>query len=240
MRYANRHGAYRRKGLLQYPGWCVSESIRGCTQPNHLMITPANEHGAFDSETSTRARILIVDDDAQVSQLYTLVLIRAGYDVATAPDGAGALEQFADCPFDLVLTDRFMPNLDGATMILAIRSAGSKIPIVMASGSLVRQPLPAVIARELSAALPKPVHVTEILSAVEQALKSPPRESLFRFFYPKPRRGTSTSLASRKSISSQAPKLRGQQQHYGDHAQDCAERQIPQARDGTPKDRPPT
>lgn len=166
------------------------------------MITPANEQGAFDSETSTRARVLIVDDDAQVSQLYTLVLTRAGYDVATALDGAGALEQFADRPFDLVLTDRYLPNLDGATMILAIRSAGSKIPIVMASGSLVRQPLPTVIARELSAALPKPVHITEILSAVRQALNSPPRESLFRFFYPKPRRVPNRSRASRKSESS--------------------------------------
>lgn len=165
------------------------------------MITLPNEHRVADSGTSTRARVLIVDDDAQVSELYTLVLTEAGYEVVTALDGAVALEQFADRPFDLVLTDRYMPNLDGANMILAIRSAGSKIPIVMASGSLVRQPLPPAISRELSAALPKPVHVTEIVAAVERALNSPPRESLLRFFYPNRRRAPSTSLAFRKSES---------------------------------------
>jgi FixJ family two-component response regulator len=67
-----------------------------------------------------------------------------------------------------------MPNLSGANVVLALRSAGSRIPVVMVSGSLVTHPLPSPIKREVFAALRKPARTSEIVSAVALALSANP------------------------------------------------------------------
>ena len=143
------------------------------------MHAPAKESA---TAKTPRARILIVDDDVLICGLHAAVLELEGYEVVTSDDGADALMQLAYEHFDLVLTDRNMPRLDGASMVLALRSAGSRIPVVMVSGSIGHKPLPPEVAREISAALPKPARVEEVLAAVARALQSAPRrESLRRF-----------------------------------------------------------
>ena len=104
------------------------------------------------ANNSTRPRLLVVEDDAAIRQLHALVLNLQGYQVETACDGAAGLERLAEEEFDLVVTERAMPNLDGVSMVLALRSAGSNIPIVMVSGSLAEAPLPPQVACEFSAA----------------------------------------------------------------------------------------
>lgn len=121
---------------------------------------------------SPRARLLIVDDDQLIRELHARVLNLAGYEVVTAGDGVDALEQLASAHFDLVLTDKQMPRLSGANIVLALRSAGSRIPVVMVSGSLAARSLPPLVAREVFAALPKPARTGEVLSAVALALNS--------------------------------------------------------------------
>lgn len=124
--------------------------------------------------SSHPARILIVDDDNLLCGLHSLVLERHGYDTVTAENGEDALTQLSGGHFDLVITDRTMPILDGASMILALRSAGSRIPVIMISGSLALSPLPPAVAREVNIALLKPAHPNEILTAVAQVLKTHP------------------------------------------------------------------
>jgi CheY-like chemotaxis protein len=131
------------------------------------------------TQPSSRARLLVVDDDPLLRELHATVLRIYGYEVATAADGVDALEQLAEEAFDLVLTDRQMPNLDGVSMVLALRSAGSVIPIIMFSGSLAHEPLPAAVASEFFAAIPKPARTPEVLSAVAAALDpAPPRQDV--------------------------------------------------------------
>jgi two-component system, OmpR family, response regulator MprA len=118
------------------------------------------------------ARILVVDDDAAICQLHAAILDFEGYQVEMADDGADALDQLATGRFDLVFTDREMPILDGERMIFALRSAGSRIPVVLISGSLAEYPLSAWMASEVFAALPKPVPAAEVLATIFAALKS--------------------------------------------------------------------
>jgi CheY-like chemotaxis protein len=132
---------------------------------------------------SRPARLLVVDDDPFIRDLHATVLRMNGYVVATAADGVHALEQLADEPFDLMLTDWDMPGIDGASVVLALRSAGSRMPVIMVSGSLAEAPLPSAIAREIFAAIPKPVRTAEVLSAVARALRpAPAREGEYHFF----------------------------------------------------------
>ena len=127
------------------------------------------------ANNSTRPRLLVVEDDAAMRELHALVLNLQGYQVETACDGAAGLERLAEEEFDLVVTDRAMPNLDGVSMVLALRSAGSNIPIIMVSGSLAEAPLPPQVACEFSAMPPKRARTAEILSAVAYALSRSPR-----------------------------------------------------------------
>jgi DNA-binding response OmpR family regulator len=122
-------------------------------------------------------RILVVDDDPLICGLHALLLDQHGYDTVTAENGEDALTQLASGDFDLVVTDRAMPILDGQSMVLALRSAGSRIPVVMISGSLGLSPLAPVVAREISVALVKPAHPKEILAAVATALATASAES---------------------------------------------------------------
>ncbi len=119
-----------------------------------------------------RARLLVVDDDPLIRELHARVLGLAGYEVETAGDGIDALERLAEESFDLVLTDNYMPRLSGSNLALALRSSGSRIPVVMVSGSLATTPLPVGVAREVFAALRKPARSCEVVSAVALALSA--------------------------------------------------------------------
>ena len=135
------------------------------------MYSPANSANT-PVTGSPHARLLIVDDDPLVRELHSRVLSLAGYEVVTAENGADALERLAEEPFDLVLTDRNMPTLSGVNIVLALRSAGSRIPVVMVSGSVGSRPLPPAVNRQIFAALPKPARTSEVLSAVALALNA--------------------------------------------------------------------
>ncbi len=58
-------------------------------------------------------RILVIDDEPEIAEILTDLLSAAGHHVDVAGDGAAALEQVARHPYDLVLSDTKMPNLDG-------------------------------------------------------------------------------------------------------------------------------
>lgn len=75
-------------------------------------------------------RILIVEDDFDISELLQSWLTEAGYQTAEAEDGLKALEVFESGQFDLVLLDLMLPRLDGFGVCEWIRKR-SNVPIVM-------------------------------------------------------------------------------------------------------------
>lgn len=66
-------------------------------------------------------QIMIVDDSATVRQVLRITLEDGGYEVMEAIDGQDALDQLTKSRFDLVVTDLQMPNLDGLSLIRAVR-----------------------------------------------------------------------------------------------------------------------
>ncbi|MGJ7505820.1 PAS domain-containing hybrid sensor histidine kinase/response regulator [Variovorax sp. GT1P44] len=67
-----------------------------------------------ESGASLQARILVVDDEAELADVMRQMLENAGYEVATAESGAVALELLATARFDAVISDLRMPDMDGA------------------------------------------------------------------------------------------------------------------------------
>jgi DNA-binding response OmpR family regulator len=83
------------------------------------------EYGVNDG-----ARILIVDDDAEIRLLLTELLSRAGFQVVEAADGKSALRQLFDTPPALVILDVTMPEMDGYQTLERIRDL-SDVPVIM-------------------------------------------------------------------------------------------------------------
>jgi len=66
-------------------------------------------------------RILIVEDDSVMNEIFTVMLQRSGFEVAVAEDGVRGVEMWEDGNFDVVLMDVQMPRMNGFEATRAIR-----------------------------------------------------------------------------------------------------------------------
>ncbi len=83
-------------------------------------------------QDETPRRILVVDDEPQITRVLRSSLTSNGYEVQIAQDGISALERMAAWPPDMVITDLAMPRMDGAALCVEIR-AHSDVPILVLS-----------------------------------------------------------------------------------------------------------
>src|SRR5712692_12044211 len=79
-----------------------------------------------------KQRILVVDDEPQLTRVLRRSLTTHGYDVRVAGDGEFALQTFHDWPPALVITDLAMPNIDGLELCRRLRAV-SEVPIIVLS-----------------------------------------------------------------------------------------------------------
>ena len=84
---------------------------------------------------TTRKRILVIDDESPMRQLYEEILVRR-YIPTICSSGEEALQRFRPGLFDLVLTDRDLGNgkMDGVGLLAALRKSGYRGPAIMVSG----------------------------------------------------------------------------------------------------------
>lgn len=75
--------------------------------------------------------ILIVEDDKEICQLYSKVLIKNGYQVTGAANGKEALEAMESNYYDLIISDIMMPVMNGYELVQALRESGCNTPVMM-------------------------------------------------------------------------------------------------------------
>lgn len=81
-------------------------------------------------------RVLIVDDDADIRDMARLVLAGAGFEVATATNGRAALAALRTRPFDLLLLDINMPEMDGWATLRLLRADEALADVAVAMFSV--------------------------------------------------------------------------------------------------------
>ena len=86
------------------------------------------------SATPARRRVLLVDDDDRVRGVIGEYLRLDGHDVREAADGATALRWVEAEPFDVVVTDRAMPGMNGDALALHVKALRPRLPILMLTG----------------------------------------------------------------------------------------------------------
>jgi two-component system OmpR family response regulator len=78
----------------------------------------------------SEARLLVVDDEPNIRELFSASLRMAGFEVLTAADGREALRIAEQAAPDLVMLDIMLPDVDGLTVASRLRSRGRRIPVL--------------------------------------------------------------------------------------------------------------
>ncbi len=119
------------------------------------------------------ATILVIDDDPSIRRSLRRILETGGHTVREADNGSSALAREATAEVDLVITDVYMPEMDGIEFLIRFRDLFPDTPIIAMSGGgyaakeFVLQDADLIGATET---LSKPLTVDDVLGAVTRAL----------------------------------------------------------------------
>jgi two-component system KDP operon response regulator KdpE len=122
-------------------------------------------------------RILVIDDESQITRVLRAALSAQGYDVRTANDPAEGLQVFRDWPPDLVITDLMMPEMSGVEVCRAIRAHAATPILVLSVRDHERSKVEALDAGA-DDYVTKPFGIQELLARVRAHLRrAPERET---------------------------------------------------------------
>jgi two-component system, OmpR family, KDP operon response regulator KdpE len=123
--------------------------------------------------SETRQRILIVDDEPQLTRVLLRSLTSKGYEVRIAGDGEFALQTFHDWPASLVITDLAMPNMGGLELCRHLREI-SQVPIIVLSVRGEEKTKVEALDAGADDYVTKPFGMDELLARIRAALRRKP------------------------------------------------------------------
>lgn len=122
------------------------------------------------AETTSRKRILVVDDEEDVQILIRRILADAGYEVDSAGDGEQALERIEERRPDLVVLDLMMPGLDGWGVLEALRKRPDPPPVVVVTALADYRAFTRGVREGAAAYVCKPFHFAELVATCHKVL----------------------------------------------------------------------
>jgi CheY-like chemotaxis protein len=116
-------------------------------------------------------RLLVVEDHDDLLEALCLILREKGFEIATAVDGAEALELLrrAD-PYDAVVMDDELPRRLGLQLLSILQSEGQQVPVVLHCGSLHLTPEECSRLR-VGPVVPKPCDSRRLVQAIQEAIR---------------------------------------------------------------------
>jgi two-component system KDP operon response regulator KdpE len=121
-------------------------------------------------------RILVIDDESQITRVLRAALSAQGYDVRTANDPEEGLRIFRDWPPNLVITDLMMPGMSGVDVCRNIRSRGTTPVLVLSVREHERSKVEALDAGA-DDYVTKPFGIQELLARVRAHLRRAPERA---------------------------------------------------------------
>jgi len=117
-------------------------------------------------------RVLVVDDEKNICDLFQRLLDQQGYDVRTASCGQEALEILRNFPADLVITDMVMPRMDGMQLLAYIKEQYPDLDVIMATGYGTIEDAVEAMRRGAYNFITKPFKAPELMQMTEQCLRA--------------------------------------------------------------------
>ncbi len=121
-------------------------------------------------------RILIVEDEARLARLIARVLGEEGYATEMVGDARSALRRALAEPFDLLIVDWMLPDLDGVQVIRRLRAAEMSVPVLMLTARTQIEDRVEGLDAGADDYLPKPFAFPELLARVRALLRWPREE----------------------------------------------------------------
>jgi two-component system, OmpR family, alkaline phosphatase synthesis response regulator PhoP len=123
------------------------------------------------TEQNVYSRILLVEDELNLARPLQFNLEQEGYEVCSTPSGREAIALYESQPFDLIILDLMIEEMDGFEVARQIRQQDPRLPILMLTAR--SAPEDRVLGLELGADdyIIKPFHLRELLLRVERILK---------------------------------------------------------------------
>jgi CheY-like chemotaxis protein len=120
--------------------------------------------------TDSALRILVVDDDRMIRHVVAQRLLRDGHQVDQAGDGVEALARMGAAPFDIVITDLEMPDMDGHELLVRLREEQPLVRSIVMTGWATQATLTACLEEGAFTFVTKPLgDMTELMESVRQA-----------------------------------------------------------------------
>ena len=116
-------------------------------------------------------KILIAEDDNELRQLFSHVLIKNGYSVVGVPNGQKALAAMETSYYDLIISDIMMPVMDGYELVRTIRASGYNTPVLMITARDAFDDMREGFVSGTDDYMVKPVNVNELLLRVGALLR---------------------------------------------------------------------
>ena len=126
--------------------------------------------GAEMATTADKSRVLVVDDEPQITRVLRTVLTSQGYQVRTAGEGESALLSFNEWRPELVITDLYMPRMDGVELCRRIRAVSS-VPIIVLSVKGEERTKVEALDSGADDYVTKPFGIDELMARVRAALR---------------------------------------------------------------------
>jgi CheY-like chemotaxis protein len=127
----------------------------------------------------TRKRILVIEDEAQIRQLFEEILRSAGHDVETAGNGVIALEMIAHHRYDLIISDVKMPEMHARDFYAELKRKGAGLErrLIFVTGDLMNPETLQFIESTRCPWLSKPFEIETITRTVADCLNAPEKEA---------------------------------------------------------------
>jgi CheY-like chemotaxis protein len=118
-------------------------------------------------------RILVVDDEPALRELFAEVLTGAGYETATAADGVEALDRLRTEAFDLLLLDIWMPRMTGLEVLGHLREQASPPRVIVTTGDTTPETVLKAIREQAYRYISKPCEPSQLVEVVRGSLEAP-------------------------------------------------------------------
>jgi len=119
-------------------------------------------------------KILAVDDDAMVCNVYKMIFGEEGFDLTVVESGRQAKEMLAEKRFDLVIADFNMPDLDGFKLLQFVRDRRLKTRFILVSAYTTKGMELSFQKLRVEAVIHKPFNVSDMLAKVREVMNKEP------------------------------------------------------------------